>query len=525
MKDENLDKKILSIVVKDDGSFNASRIKIIHFKLHYPELLNYISQRFEDLDILSQIKFKEIIFRIKNNLESAPVCPVCGKQIVFDGRKYPVFCSNTCFRTEAGTAYIQKQTIKTCQARYGTNSPAASEISKQHHIETSMKKYGVSNPNKCKEIANKIREKLKNRTPEEKLKTIKKTKNTLKERYGDENYRNIEKTKQTCMQRYGVEYASQTKEFQEKVRQTNLERYGVENVFQSKEIRDKIKQTCQEKYGVDFVTQTENQKEKSKQTCREHFGTDYALQNKEIFNKGRQVCKEKYGNEYPQRLEEQKEKQKLTNLEKYGCEVTTQSEIVKNKIKQTTFIHYGVKNAMQSKEIQDKIKQTNLEKYGVENAMQNKEIMNKTWETKRKTGVLKQSKPEEFVKSLFNYNNFKYKWNYNKDSRYPWHVDFYLSDYDLFIEIQGYWTHGSHPFNENDQNDIDRLNYMIQKNTKKYQQAINTWTISDPLKRKTAKENNLNYLEIFSCNEKEILIQISNYFKEHFNIEIKGESI
>lgn len=58
-----------------------------------------------------------------------------------------------------------------------------------------MKKYGVSNPNKCKEIANKIREKLKNRTPEEKLKTIKKTKNTLKERYGDENYRNIEKTK------------------------------------------------------------------------------------------------------------------------------------------------------------------------------------------------------------------------------------------------------------------------------------------------------------------------------------------
>ena len=61
---------------------------------------------------------------------------------------------------------------------------------------------------------------------------------------------------------------------------------------------------------------------------------------------------------------------------------------------------------------------------------------------------------------------------------------------------------------------------MKEKNTKKYQQAINVWTISDPLKRKTAKEHNLNYLEIFSCNENGILNQINDYFKEHFNINI-----
>ena len=61
---------------------------------------------------------------------------------------------------------------------------------------------------------------------------------------------------------------------------------------------------------------------------------------------------------------------------------------------------------------------------------------------------------------------------------------------------------------------------MIQKNTKKYQQAINVWTISDPLKRETAKKNNLNYLEIFSCNENDILNQINDYFKEYFNINI-----
>lgn len=38
------------------------------------------------------------------------------------------------------------------------------------------------------------------------------------------------------------------------------------------------------------------------------------------------------------------------------------------------------------------------------------------------------------------------------------------------------------------------LLFMQEKDTKFYNNAIHTWTVRDPLKRKTAEENNLNYL-------------------------------
>ena len=61
------------------------------------------------------------------------------------------------------------------------------------------------------------------------------------------------------------------------------------------------------------------------------------------------------------------------------------------------------------------------------------------------------------------------------------------------------WTHGKNPFNKNVENDIALLEIWKKKaeNSKFYKRAIYTWTISDLLKRQTAKNNNLNYLEIF----------------------------
>jgi len=37
--------------------------------------------------------------------------------------------------------------------------------------------------------------------------------------------------------------------------------------------------------------------------------------------------------------------------------------------------------------------------------------------------------------------------------RYPYEVDFWLPKYDLFIEIQGHWTHGDHPYDESNEDD------------------------------------------------------------------------
>jgi len=47
-----------------------------------------------------------------------------------------------------------------------------------------------------------------------------------------------------------------------------------------------------------------------------------------------------------------------------------------------------------------------------------------------------------------------------KSERYPWHCDFYIISEDKFIECNYFWTHGSHPFDKNSQEDQERLSYL-----------------------------------------------------------------
>lgn len=82
-----------------------------------------------------------------------------------------------------------------------------------------------------------------------------------------------------------------------------------------------------------------------------------------------------------------------------------------------------------------------------------------------------------------------------KDKRYPFFCDFYIKSKDLFIECNYHWTHGRHPFDKNNSEDIKKLNTWQEKakTSDYYKRAIEVWTIRDPLKLKYFKENNLNY--------------------------------
>ena len=133
---------------------------------------------------------------------------------------------------------------------------------------------------------------------------------------------------------------------------------------------------------------------------------------------------------------------------------------------------------------------------------------NKEWETKIKNGNINTSSSETEFKNWLIENNINFYQNYNGDHRYPYHVDFYLPKYDLFIEIQAHWTHGQHKFNENDINDKNTLKSWKEKSkhSKFYNSAIDVWTIRDKEKRNTAENNNINYLEIFS-NDINIIIK------------------
>lgn len=236
-------------------------------------------------------------------------------------------------------------------------------------------------------------------------------------------------------------------------------------------------------------------------------------------------------------------KSRITYKNKTGYENPYNNPEIKQKIK-NKWLANGYNSPMENIGIKQHIANTNIKKYGVKTILLKKDIqlkahsqdaVNKCDITKRKNNTYSSSKPEELLyKNLIKiFGNENIIRNY-KSKYYRWKCDFYISNYNVYIELQGSWMHGRHPYNENDINDILKAKKLLEKSEeinqfgkkkKSYLHALHTWTISDPLKRKTAKENNLNYLEIFSCDEKEILIQINNYFKEHFNIEIKRESI
>lgn len=59
------------------------------------------------------------------------------------------------------------------------------------------------------------------------------------------------------------------------------------------------------------------------------------------------------------------------------------------------------------------------------------------------------------------------------------------------------------PFNNKDEECISLLDKWKGKavNSKYYKNAIQVWTVSDPLKRETAKKNNLNYIEFWNLDE------------------------
>ena len=50
--------------------------------------------------------------------------------------------------------------------------------------------------------------------------------------------------------------------------------------------------------------------------------------------------------------------------------------------------------------------------------------------------------------------------------KYPFNCDFYIKSLDLFIECNFHWTHGSHYFNPQSQQDIEKRNIWLEKSKK-----------------------------------------------------------
>lgn len=205
---------------------------------------------------------------------------------------------------------------------------------------------------------------------------------------------------------------------------------------------------------------------------------------------------EKYGTLFPNNpmTEERKRKIGLANKgkpNKYKGKKKDSS--IGNKISKAKMGHKV------SQETKNKISKT---KTGVKQPKDKREIINnKCYETRKRNNTFNTSAPE---KQLYEDLKKKYKGKtiyrqYKDNDRYPYRCDFYIVEDDLFIELNAHWSHGGHPFDPSNKEDIEKLKEWQEKakTSKFYANAIITWTIRDVEKQKCAKEHNLNYITIY----------------------------
>ena len=450
------------------GRINSNKITEKYLNKHL-NIKNYLNNRY-----LDSLSIRETLYRIKNNIEITPICPVCGNKCKYVNVYYSTFCSRDCQYSEKGLQLTLQKTENTNITKYGVSYSAQNENIKIKTQQTNMERYGGKAPACSPEVLN--------------------------------------KTKQTNIERYGVEWGAQNKEVYNKVKQTNIEKYGVEYAAVNKDIRNKIRNTCLEKYGNECNLQGYEIKNKILEKWNEKYGSNNPLGNKDIQEKAKNTKLKIYNDiNYNNR-----EKYKETCIKKYGVDNPQKIESIKEKSKATNLIRYGETSHMKtlkSKQLFSKL-------------MSSEEVQKKQLETKKKNGSFIISKIEQQFKEYLeqNYSNdFEYQY---RSELYPFNCDFYIKSLDLYIEIQGSWTHGGHPFDENNIEDLKILNkWKLKQNEKginghnkySYASAINTWTISDVNKRQVAKQHNLNYLEIFSINLNECIKMLNNYIKNDSN--------
>lgn len=279
------------------------------------------------------------------------------------------------------------------------------------------------------------------------------------------------------------------------------------------EIQDKKRQTCLERYGVDNHSKTKEFK-------------DFLKDSRDVLE----------------------EKKRQTFLKKYGKEHYFQTTVFKDflkkhqddiqeKIKQTCIDKYGVDSYSKTQEYKDKYKRTCLDKYGTDSYFKSElyrtqllDIQKKVYNTKKKNNSFCASKDENKVYNILlnKFGKEDVERQY-KSEVYPFACDFYIKSLDLYIEYNGYFTHGwdKHKlygsFNKEDPEHIKLLNKWKKKvnevnfkgkEKEFYRNAIYTWTDLDVRKLECFKKNKLNYKIFWDVKEVEVWIQ---------NLDVKEE--
>ena len=277
-------------------------------------------------------------------------------------------------------------------------------------------------------------------------------------------------------------------EVKAKVRDTNIERYG-SKTFAESDIGRKILSDIVSSESVQIKTQQTNLKKYGAKTWPEsevgRKQLSIIMSNDKMLSKVRDGFMNKYGVEHYMKTDEGRAKAR-DNIN---------SPERRLKLRRGMFLKYGVETGFESPEIRAKISKTIHERYGVHLIGHHRPSHEKSWRTRRKNGTFNVSKPEDTLYGLlcdkFGVDDVIRQY---KSVEYPYHCDFYVRSRDLYIELNASWTHGGHWYDNTNRDDISQLEKWKAKGGKYYLDAIETWTVRDPMKLSTAKLNGLSYL-------------------------------
>ena len=239
------DQDILNFIIsKNTGN-------ILKFKLNKlnddHEIKIYLKNRYKDF-----VSYPETIYRIKNNIDIKPICPICSKPVQYKFRKYVKTCGDPlCIKKfkNLNSGFhkkeIQDKVKQTIKIKYGVENPySIKEINekavrnsqtnkaKRKRENTCLELYGVKNGGGSKQAIEKIKNKWKNKSQNDLNIITNKRHETCYRKYNSKSYQSTNEFKQLMSIKMSSEQCLS------KRRQTILERYGNET-YNNQEKRNK----------------------------------------------------------------------------------------------------------------------------------------------------------------------------------------------------------------------------------------------------------------------------------------------
>ena len=227
-----------------------------YVKKHYIEVYNKVME-FSTINDLLELPYNQKSYHFVHDIKEKYIkCNNCNcdKYVKFDdsNRGYHRYCSNRCVGSDPNI--INQKENKSLE-KFGTKTPAESDIIKQKIINTNIERYGTPYPYKDNLKDFLIKNNVDNVSQIDYIKE--KARTTKYKRYGNRGYNNLEQIKKTNLEKYGYEYTFQSELVKEKIRKKFLEKYGFDSASKSDVVRNKVKETMLKLYNCENPSQSE----------------------------------------------------------------------------------------------------------------------------------------------------------------------------------------------------------------------------------------------------------------------------